>query len=382
MSAKKLLFFTGTRADFGKLAPLARHAAKAGFSITFFVTGMHMMKKYGLTKLEVLGETYAEVTEYLNQRIGDTQDVILSKTVMGFSDYLTENRPDLVVIHGDRIESLAAAIVCATNNIRSAHVEGGEVSGTIDEALRHATSKLSTHHFVSSTVASHRLLKMGEASSQIYIIGSPELDIHFQNNSLSLLEVKQYYDIFFEEYGICLFHPVTTEHASMKLQAECLFKSLVQSNKNFVVILPNNDPGSEFIEEYIHSLPKSRFRCIPSMRFLYFSKLLQNASCIIGNSSAGVREAPFFGVSSINVGNRQTNRSSAPSITNVSAIELLNDPSLISKVWNDRHPRCIDFGEGDAAFKFVNILSSDRIWEWPMQKVYNEVHDALGLPDE
>lgn len=372
MSTKELLFFTGTRADFGKLAPLARQATNNGFSVKFFVTGMHMMKKYGLTKLEVLGESYADVTEYLNQRPGDPQDIVLCKTALGFSDYLAENRPDLVVIHGDRIEALAASIVCATNNIRSAHIEGGEVSGTIDEALRHATSKLSTHHFVSSKSAFDRLVKMGEARSQIYNIGSPELDVHVQNSSLSLSEVKQYYDIFFDEYGICLFHPVTTEYETMKFQSECVFKALIDSQKKFVVILPNNDPGSEFIDECISSLPKSHFRCIPSMRFVYFSKLLQNAACIVGNSSAGVREAPFFGVPTINIGNRQTNRSTAASIMNVSASALASDPSQILRVWNKRYPKCNDFGEGDASVKFVDILSTAQFWQWPLQKIYHE----------
>lgn len=373
MKTKELLFFTGTRADFGKVAPLARYAASEGFSIKYFVTGMHMMKKYGLTKLEVHGETYAEITEFLNQRPDDAQDIVLCKTAMGLSDYLAENKPDLVVIHGDRIEALAAAIVCATNNIRSAHIEGGEVSGTIDEALRHATSKLSTHHFVSSQKSFNRLIRMGEDSSQVYNIGSPELDVHVQNNGISLSEVKQYYDIAFDEYGICLFHPVTTEHTSMKQQAECVFKALVNSHKNFVVILPNNDPGSEFIDQCIDTLPTSRFRCIPSMRFLYFSKLLQNAACIVGNSSAGVREAPFFGVPSIDVGNRQKNRSDAPSIINVSAMELAGDTSLIFEVWNNRYPKCTDFGEGNASKKFAQIISTQQFWDWPLQKVFNEI---------
>ena len=374
MSSKELLFFTGTRADFGKLVPLARRAASEGFCIKFFVTGMHMMKKYGLTKLEVLSETYAEVTEYLNQRPGDPQDIILCKTVMGLSDYLTENKPDLVVIHGDRIEALAASIVCATNNIRSAHIEGGEVSGTIDEALRHATTKLSTHHFVASDKAVERLLKMGEARSQVHKIGSPELDIHVKNKNIALSEVKKYYGIPFDDYGICLFHPVTTEFHSMKRQAECVFKALVNSQKNYVVILPNNDPGAEFIEECIETLPESRFRCIPSMRFQYFSRLLQNAACIVGNSSAGVREAPFFGIPTINIGNRQTNRSSAASVININAFEFENDSSLLQKVWNKRHPRCTEFGEGDAASKFIDVLTSGRFWEWPLQKIYVEVN--------
>jgi UDP-N-acetylglucosamine 2-epimerase (hydrolysing) len=174
---RSILFVTGTRADFGKLEPLARAAREAGFAVTFFVTGMHMMARYGLTKLEVhrLGAQAAGVTvhEFLNQRAGDPQDVVLAKTVLGLSDYVAEARPDLAVIHGDRVEALAAAIVCATNYIRSAHIEGGEVSGTIDEMFRHCNTKLASHHFVSSDQAAARVMALGEPAEAIHVIGSP-----------------------------------------------------------------------------------------------------------------------------------------------------------------------------------------------------------------
>jgi UDP-N-acetylglucosamine 2-epimerase (hydrolysing) len=157
-----ILFLTGTRADFGKLEPLAAAARDAGHRVTFFVTGMHMMDRYGLTVLEVRRMAGVGVHEFLNQRPGDPQDVILAKTVMGFSDYVQEHRPDLVVIHGDRIEALAGALVAATNYIPSAHIEGGEVSGTIDEVFRHCNTKLCTHHFVSSDRAARRVMVLGE----------------------------------------------------------------------------------------------------------------------------------------------------------------------------------------------------------------------------
>ena len=105
--SKKILFITGTRADFGKLQPLASEAHNRGFKICFFVTGMHMLKKYGLTKIEVQRYKEFECIEYINQREGDSQDIIISKTILGFSDLLQEIKPDLVVIHGDRIEALA-----------------------------------------------------------------------------------------------------------------------------------------------------------------------------------------------------------------------------------------------------------------------------------
>ena len=125
--SKTILFVTGTRADFGKLEPLAIAALNAGFDVSFFVTGMHMLDRYGLTKFEVHRTKGVKVHEFLNQRVDDPQDLVLAKTVTGFSDFVTEHQPDLVVIHGDRVEALACALVCATNYIRCAHVEGGEV---------------------------------------------------------------------------------------------------------------------------------------------------------------------------------------------------------------------------------------------------------------
>ncbi len=159
---KKLLFITGTRADFGKLEPLASIAKSAGFGIYFFVTGMHLLEKYGLTSIEVSRMKNITRFEFVNQMEGDPPDKILSQTITGISEYVSRLRPDLVLIHGDRIEAVAASLVCATKNIRSAHIEGGEVSGTIDEVYRHCNSKLCTVHFVSSKSAKKRVTKLGE----------------------------------------------------------------------------------------------------------------------------------------------------------------------------------------------------------------------------
>lgn len=113
------------------MEPLGLAAVEAGFDVTFFVTGMHMLEKYGLTKIEVQRSGAFKVVEYINQRSGDPQDIILAKTVTGFSDVCQEFKPDMVVIHGDRVEALACALVCAMNSIRCAHVEGDEVSAPL-----------------------------------------------------------------------------------------------------------------------------------------------------------------------------------------------------------------------------------------------------------
>lgn len=370
---RHLLFITGTRADFGKLEPLAAAARDAGMTVSFFVTGMHMMDRYGLTKVEVQRMPGVACHEFLNQRPGDAQDVILAKTVMGLSDYLQEHRPDLVVIHGDRVEALAACLVTATNYIRSAHVEGGEVSGTIDEVFRHCNSKLATHHFVSSDAAARRVARLGEAGAAIHVIGSPELDFHARPSGVTLDQVRDRYAIPFADYGIAVFHPVTSEAATMGAQAAGLFGALEASGRNFVVIAPNNDPGSEAIFAVLDTLPRDRFRLIPSMRFAYFSELMRNARVMVGNSSAGVREAPFLGVPSLDIGTRQTNRAEAPSLFQAQASDGAAIAAFLAREWGKTYPRHTEFGTGRAADRFVAVLRDDAFWSLPLQKEFTEI---------
>ncbi|MEO1640847.1 MAG: UDP-N-acetylglucosamine 2-epimerase [Pseudomonadota bacterium] len=372
---RSLLFVTGTRADFGKLAPLARAAQDAGFDVSFFVTGMHMLARYGLTKLEVQRHAGAQVHEFLNQRPGDPQDLILAKTVTGFSDFVREQKPDLVVIHGDRVEALACALVCATNYIRSAHIEGGEVSGTIDEIYRHCNSKLASHHFVSSDDAARRVMALGEDAAAIHAIGSPELDFHAGSSGVTLDEVKAHYDLPFDDYGICVFHPVTSEAATMGAQAEALFASLTTSGRHFVTIAPNNDPGSEAIFAAIDAAPKDQFRTLPSMRFAHFSELMKHASVMVGNSSAGVREAPFLGVPSLDIGTRQTNRAKSPSVFFADAQDDAAIAAFLTTQWGKSYPRHEAFGGGQSAARFVEVLQSPAFWDSPLQKTF---HDHAG----
>lgn len=365
---KKLLFVTGTRADFGKLEPLARAAQEAGFEIGFFITGMHMMKRYGETRLEVKRFAGAEFFEFVNQREGDALDFILAKTILGFSDFVHEHRPDLVIIHGDRVEALAASIVCAMRYIRSAHIEGGEVSGTIDESIRHCNTKLCATHFVSSEAARQRVLALGEAAERVYNIGSPELDTHARPSGVTLEEVKARYAIPFNDFGIVIFHPVTSEQDSMAAQAKALFGALEASGRHFVVIAPNNDPGTDDIFAVIEALPQERFRLIPSMRFNYFSELMKNASAMIGNSSAGVREAPFLGLPSLDVGTRQNNRAQSDSVMSCSPWERDSIFKFIKENWAARNSPDDGFGIGKSSDQFVKTLCEKKFWQIGFQK--------------
>ncbi|MBD3892469.1 MAG: UDP-N-acetylglucosamine 2-epimerase (hydrolyzing) [Hydrogenophaga sp.] len=369
---KKLLFVTGTRADYGKLEPLAIAAQQAGFAIGFFITGMHMMRRYGETRLEVKRFPAAEFFEFVNQREGDAQEFILSKTILGFSDFVHEHRPDLVLIHGDRVEALAASIVCAMKYILSAHIEGGEVSGTIDESIRHCNTKLCATHFVSSEAARARVLALGEAPERVYHIGSPELDAHARPSGVTIEEVKARYAIPFIDYGIVIFHPVTSEADTMGAQAQALFDCLQASGRHFVVISPNNDPGTEDIFAVLERLPKERFRLIPSMRFNYFSELMKHAAVMVGNSSAGVREAPFLGLPSLDVGTRQNQRAAATSITACSVFDRATIDSFLTQHWGRRFAADMAFGSGSASERFTSILEHGNFWMHSLQKSFTD----------
>lgn len=368
---KKIVFLTGTRADYGKLKSLITMVEAApDFQAHIFVTGMHMLKKYGFTVQEVEKSGYKNVYKYINQHAADTMDVILAKTITGLSDYVKEVQPDMIVVHGDRVEAMAGAIVGSLNNILVSHIEGGEVSGTIDELIRHAVSKMAHLHYVSNDTAKKRLLQLGETERSINIIGSPDLDIMSSGSLPTLSEVLDRYDIPFDDFGVLMYHPVTTELDTLAENIKCVVDAVIASNKNFVVIYPNNDHGTDIIiNEYERLEGRGNIRIFPSVRFECFLTLLKYSKIVMGNSSAGVREAPFYGIASLDIGTRQKNRATAQSITN-----LPNDADEILKAILTEYAKKYDayheFGKGDSDKKFVETILNSSLWLTDKQKVF------------
>ncbi|KAF2081186.1 UDP-N-acetylglucosamine 2-epimerase [Flavobacterium sharifuzzamanii] len=374
-SLKKILFLTGTRADFGKIKSLIQTLEKEQeFEVFVFVTGMHLQEVYGYTLIEIERCNFKNVFTFENHTHETTMDLTLAKTIEGLSNYCKEITPDMIVVHGDRVETLAGAIVGSLNNILVAHIEGGEISGTVDELIRHSVSKLSHIHFVSNKEAAKRLLQMGEVKESIFTIGSPDIDIMFSENLPSLEIAQNYYGISFVEYAIVMFHPVTTEFASMKKYAANFVDSLLNDSHNYIVIYPNNDLGSQYIlDEFKRLEENKRFRIFPSLRFEYFLTLLKNSQFIIGNSSAGIREAPYYGIPIINIGTRQQNRAVHADIINVDYSKE-NIVDALSKI--DSHKIDIsdnDFGTGNSSELFLQSLKKNDIWHLNHQKQFRDI---------
>jgi len=373
---KKILFLTGTRADFGKIKTLISILdAHQDFEVFVFVTGMHLQQEYGYTLIEIERCNFKNVHTFENHTHETTMDLTLAKTIEGLSSYCKQVNPDLIVIHGDRVETLAGAIVGSLNNILVAHIEGGELSGTVDELIRHSVSKLSHIHFVSNETAEKRLIQMGEIKTSIFIIGSPDIDIMFSDDLPSLETVHQYYQILFANYAIVMFHPVTTEASAMQKYAEDFVDSLLEDHHNYIVIYPNNDLGSQCIIDAFHKLKgNTRFRVFPSLRFEYFLTLLKNAQFIIGNSSAGIREAPYYGIPIINIGSRQQNRTLHADIINIGY-----EKQEIIKALNGIENHTIqksnaDFGNGNSAQFFLESLTNNDIWKINHQKQFANIN--------
>ena len=371
---KKILFLTGTRADFGKIKSLIQILEKQlEFEVFVFVTGMHLQEVYGYTLIEIERCNFKNVFTFENHTHETTMDLTLAKTIEGLSNYCKQINPDMIVVHGDRVETLAGAIVGSLNNILVSHIEGGEVSGTVDELIRHSVSKLSHIHFVSNKQAAKRLLQMGEIKESIFTIGSPDIDIMFSDQLPNLAVAKAYYKIDFEKYAIVMFHPVTTEIKEMQKYAETFVDSLLQDDHNYIVIFPNNDLGSQFIIDAYEKLNgNSRFRIFPSLRFEYFLTLLKNSQFIIGNSSAGIREAPYYGIPIINIGTRQQNRAVHADIINTDYSEkgIKEALSII-----DSHKVQIvedDFGEGNSNELFLKSIQKADIWQLNHQKQFRD----------
>mgnify|MGYP004546282637 CR=1 FL=1 len=370
---KKILFITGTRADYGKIKSLIKGVeAASDLEAYVFVSGMHLVELYGSTYREVLKDGYKNIYVAYGLINSGNMSYDLGDVICQLTGYIQNIKPDMIVIHGDRIDALAGAIVGALNNIRVAHIEGGELSGTIDESIRHAISKFAHVHFVCNEEAKRRLMQLGESENRIYIIGSPDIDIMLSDDLPTFSEAKERYEIPFDQYGILMYHPVTTEYENLGKNIEELVTAIIRSDKNYIVIYPNNDLGSELIINAYRQLEdRKKYRIFSSTRFEYFLTLLKNADFMIGNSSAGVRETAVYGVPAIDIGSRQNGRYSKERSRNIQHVAENRDDILraIQHVDDYRMTESL-FGRGDSTGQFLNIINDSKIWAQSIQKIF------------
>ena len=371
---KRVLFITGTRADYGKIKSLMKRMdASPEYEVYVYVSGMHLLAKYGSTYKEVLKDKYQNVHVAFGQQYTQNMSYNMGNVLMSLSAYVEQISPDMILVHGDRIDALAGAVTGALNNILVAHIEGGEISGTIDDSIRHAVSKFAHLHFVCNEEAKNRIIQLGEPQENIYVIGSPDIDVMMGEELPDIEEVKQYYDIEFDKYGIFMYHPVTTEVDELQEHMDEIVAALKASQKKFVVIYPNNDLGTDIILRKIgrELEGEENFRVFPSIRFEYFLTLLKKASVIIGNSSAGIRESGVYGIPAIDIGTRQQGRYSIRKLKNIQHVTENRD-EILAAIENvgKYQVQCQSFGKGNSTELFLDVLGKQTIWNSDVQKKF------------
>lgn len=367
MPERRILYVTGTRADFGLMAStLHRIAVHPGLTLQIAVTGMHLRPECGMTVTEIEASglsIVARIPTDVGLRTAAAMSSGIGQAIIGLTRVLEEEKPDLLLVIGDRGEMLAGAIAALHLGVPIVHLHGGERSGTVDEPVRHALTKLSHWHFVATEESRERVIRMGEKPEHVWVTGAPSLDDLQLLYDFSRATVAVELGLSAEaHYALVLFHPVVQESQGTYEQTTALLSAIRQTlpEKGIEVIWldPNADAGSAEILRAVEALDIRRFAHLP--RSLYLAAL-RNADVLIGNSSSGVIEAASFGTPVVNIGNRQRARQ-----RNVNTIDSTNDSDSIAKAIRSgldhgRFPPGNFYGDGQAGARIVHLLATQSI---------------------
>ena len=216
---------------------------------------------------------------------------------------------------------------------------------------------------------------MGEQENTIFVIGSPDIDLIMNKSSLDYKQIMERYEIPFSDYAILMYHPVTTELHYLRENVHSLVDAVLESNLNYIVINPNNDNGYHIIlEEYQRLNGCERIKRYPSIRFEFFIELMRHAQLLLGNSSAGIHEAPVIGLSSVNIGSRQKNRFQYDTIINVKEgkTDILEGIKVAKAL--DKQKSTTYFGNGNSKQLFFEAIQGTQIWEIARQKIFVDIN--------
>ena len=337
-----------------------------------------LLDRYGSVADQIKEDGFESDAEVFMLIEGETPTTMAKSTGVGLMELPTvfDNlKPDIILTVGDRFETMATTLAAAYMNLPIAHTMGGEVSGTIDESIRHAVTKFAHIHFPASKDAAERILKLGERKQDIYLVGCPRMDLvaDFLNiagtDSFFKEGVGAEVDIE-KEFILVSQHPITTEYGEGEKQITRTLEAAKKTNLPVIVLWPNSDAGSEDISRGIRiwrekGLDKNMhfYKNLPVDHYIY---LMHKTSCLLGNSSSGIREGAFIGTPVVNVGSRQNMRERGK---NVIDVEGNNSDqiyrSLQKQINHGRYESDPIYGDGTAGTKIANILSDCK---WKIQK--------------
>lgn len=354
----KIFIITERRADYSRFKPIIQLIQQdKGLEYSLAVTGAHLVETMGFTKNEILNDGFKidyEIEMFNNDNDSGSAMVRAFARVTEKVTYcLEDSKPDLILSGFDIGANLAVTIAGAHMNIPVAHIQGGEVTGTIDESIRHAMTKFSHFHFASNKDAVERLIKLGERKNSIFNVGCPSIDAILKTkDDISILNK---FNLKKNNYFILLQHPVTTEINNAKDQIKITLEAIRYSKINALIILPNNDAG---FSEIIKELKSSKIQYVESLNLDEYINLLKNSSGLIGNSSSGIHETSTFNVPTINIGTRQNGRLRPDNVIDVDhdINQILKAIEKCNRIKKDNIKFKNPYGDGKSSERIISII--------------------------
>jgi UDP-N-acetylglucosamine 2-epimerase (non-hydrolysing)/GDP/UDP-N,N'-diacetylbacillosamine 2-epimerase (hydrolysing) len=377
---KKVFVVVERRADYSRYKPILEKMVKDPFfEIYLVVTGICLLEEHGsdINYIEEDGFKISARVPMFNEKRPDTGAEMvrsMARVLSGLTDELEKSKPDLVLSGFDIGGNFAVTIAAAHMNIPVLHIQGGEVTGSIDESIRHAMSKFSHIHLPATYDAKDRLIRMGEDPANIFVVGCPSIDVLVDTPVISKEELEKEFDLDFSKpFVIMIQHPVTTEAASSLDQIKETISAIKELGIQCIVLLPNNDAG---FSDIIYEIKNSGLKWYPSLPTNKFINLYRNAWALIGNSSSGIHETPTYKIPAVNIGNRQMGRERAENVIDVSNKKEDIKKGIEKAIYDDEFRAFVKtivnpYGIGNSADQIIDVMKNVSL-EGIIQKRFYE----------
>jgi len=368
---KKILFLTGSRGEWGYIRPILRLIKERNdVQSILVVTNMHLLPSYGNSYKEIESDGFKidyKIHMSLDGYNYFTQAKSLGICLTSLPDIVENEKPDWILLAGDRGEQLMGAIAGAYTYTPVAHIQAGELSGNIDGMTRHAIGKLVHLHLAANSDAAQRLIKLGEEEFRVFNVGAPQIDEMVQEKISSIDELQNKLEINLSNgYILAVMHPVTEEAHKAGKQAELLIKALNKFCIPKIVIFPNNDAGSNNVKSAIEEYREGDYFMYANLKRENYLGLLKYCECIVGNSSSGLLEAPTFKIPAVNIGRRQNLRYRGINVIDTdfdldAIVEGINK-ALSADFKEYLKKNCINpYGDGHSSEKILNLLLNTKL---------------------
>ena len=373
-SKRKICFVVTARASYSRILSAIQESKKnKKLTVNIVTTGPFNSKNFGVS-LKILKKDKIKIDHSFTSLI--TTDSIESspKTtaiqILELSTYFKNQKPDIVVTIADRYETISTAIAASYMNITLVHVQGGEVTGNIDEKVRHSITKLADYHFVSNNDAKKRVVKMGEKSNSVFVTGCPSIDLakkiitKRKKNKFELDGVGAKIDLD-KDYLVVMNHPDTYDFKSARINTNKILDAVKKINIQTIWFWPNPDLGTDSVSEAIRAFREknknSKILFVKNLEPQTFLQLLSNSRCLIGNSSVGIRECALMGLPVVNIGKRQMRRIRSNNVLDVDekTNKIIN--GIKKQIKQKKFKKSYIFGNGNSGIKISKLLANIKL---------------------